>query len=364
MVTKTGYSIKERVGENVKDIAGQFGPIKANMVLFFASSKFDTDKLGKAFQKSFPKSKVFGCSTAGELVSGRMLKNSVVAMAFDEKAVSDVELSVVERIKEENNVKTALAPLEKHFKQKIGDMDVEKYVGIVLIDGMSGSEEKIMDTLGDLTNLIFIGGSAGDDLKFKSTSLFADGKAYTNAAVLAVLKPTLGYEIIKTQSFKSLAKKLVADKVDEANREVVNFNKMPAVDAYAKAVGTTKDNVQSFFMKNPVGLMIDGEPYVRSPQQAKGSSLAFYCNIKEGMELSLLESTDIVKDTREAVSKNGDAAALINFHCILRTLELEQKKQTEAYGKIFSKVPTIGFSTYGEEYLGHINQTSTMLLLK
>jgi hypothetical protein len=94
----------------------------------------------------------------------------------------------------------------------------------------------------------------------------------------------------------------------------------------------------------------------------------FYCNIKEGMELSILESTDIVSETKASIEKKmkelGSVAGIINFHCILRTLELEQKKQTEAYGQLFSNVPTIGFSTYGEEYIGHINQTSTMLIFK
>ena len=80
------------------------------------------------------------------------------------------------------------------------------------------------------------------------------------------------------------------------------------------------------------------------------------------------ESTDIIKDTKQAIEdkKNeiGSISGIINFHCILRTLELEQKGTTEEYGKIFTDIPTIGFSTYGEEYMGHINQTSTMLVFK
>jgi hypothetical protein len=55
---------------------------------------------------------------------------------------------------------------------------------------------------------------------------------------------------------------------------------------------------------------------------------------------------------------------LINFNCILRTLELKAKNEEDSYGKIFSDIPTIGFRTYGEEYIGHINQTSVMLVLK
>ncbi len=82
----------------------------------------------------------------------------------------------------------------------------------------------------------------------------------------------------------------------------------------------------------------------------------------------MLESTNIVEDTKNAIKDKtkemGGISGIINFHCILRTLELEQKNQTNNYGKIFSDVPTIGFSTYGEEYLGHINQTSTMLVFK
>jgi len=96
--------------------------------------------------------------------------------------------------------------------------------------------------------------------------------------------------------------------------------------------------------------------------------MVFYCNIKNGAELSVLESTDIVKDTQKAVQDKvkalGHVSGLINFNCILRTLELDSKKQADAYGDVFKSVPTIGFSTYGEEYIGHINQTATILALK
>ena len=52
----------------------------------------------------------------------------------------------------------------------------------------------------------------------------------------------------------------------------------------------------------------------------------------------------------------------VNFHCIPRTLELQNKNQTEAYGQLFTDIPTIGFSTYGEEFIQQNNQTSTMLV--
>jgi hypothetical protein len=367
MVAKTAYSTQPNLTENLKEISIQLGTPTPSMVLFFASTKFDLNQTGKALQKTYPQAKVFGCSTAGEIVTGKMLKNSIVAMAFDKASISDVDVAVVENIKETPDLKAALKQFETHYQTHLADMDITKYIGLILIDGLSGAEEKVMDTLGNLTDLLFIGGSAGDDLAFKSTQVFGNGKAFSNAALLALLKPTKGYDIIKTQSFKTLPAKLVADKVNEASREVLSFNGSPAVTAYAQAANTTPANVQSIFMRNPVGLMVNDEPYVRSPQQAKGQSIVFYCNIKEGTELTLLESTDIIADTQKALKEkigSQKPAALINFHCILRTLELEQKKQTDAYGKLFADFPTVGFSTYGEQYLGHINQTSTMLIIK
>ena len=121
-------------------------------------------------------------------------------------------------------------------------------------------------------------------------------------------------------------------------------------------------------MHNPVGLVFEGDPFVRSPQQFKGDGMVFYCSVKEGMELSLLESTDIIASTRQAIDEKnaeiGGISGIVNFNCILRTLELGQKGLCEEYGKLFADVPTVGFSTYGEEYIGHINQTATMLVFK
>jgi hypothetical protein len=364
MSVKIASSSRESISEVTAEIKKAIGEIKGKLVIFFASSKYDLEKVGKSLEKEYPGAEVIGCSTSGEIISGRMLKNSVVVQVLDAETVDDASVSVISRIKENPDPEKSLKDFEKHYQQKLTQMDAEKYVGVILFDGLSGTEEKVMDKLGNLTDLIFVGGSAGDDLKFAKTSVFARGKAQSNAAVLALIKPAKGFAIIKTQSFKSLKKTLRADEVDEAARTVIKFNGRSAVEAYAGAVGTTADRVSEKFMSNPLGLMVNGEPFVRSPQQVKEGKMVFYCNIKQGTELSLLESMDIIKDTRKALEETSGAAGIINFNCILRTLELEAKNQTGEYGKLFSSVPTIGFSTYGEAYLGHINQTATILVLK
>lgn len=368
MQIRTAFSQSDEIKEAVWQIKDQFGDLDLKMVLFFASSKYDAAKTASAFKEAFPSALSFGCSTAGEIVSGKMLKNAIVAMALSRQVIGDVSFQVVEQIRSKDRINQAFAEFEKHFGVSADQLDFEKYVGIILTDGLSGAEERIMDHIGDLTNVLFVGASAGDDLKFKSTFVYADGKAYTDAALLILMKPLVPFGFIKTQSFAQRPAKLVPTKVNESSREVLEFNGMPAAEAYAKALGVPKQQLQDRFMVNPVGLMINDEPFVRSPQRLNGDTMAFYCKVIEGMELSLLESIDIISDTKAAVDKKsvemGGLSGIINFHCILRTLELERKNLTDAYAKIFADIPTIGFSTYGEAFLGHINQTSTMLVFR
>jgi hypothetical protein len=368
MIIKTALSTRDTVDEAVSEIGKQLEFFDAELVMFFASSRFAPDAISKKMQDAFPMAQVFGCSTAGEIASGKMLNDSVVAMACTGTAVNDAKIVVLDDLRNEDAIKKAFASFEEYYKEPMSEMDPSKYVGIILIDGLAGAEEGIMETIGDLTNVTFIGGSAGDDLKFASTHVYANGKSYSNAAVLALLKPGVEFTFIKTQSFRDLGKTLEVTKADEAKRTVLEFNNKPAATAYAEALGTSVEDAPKCFMHNPIGLVIEDEPYVRSPQQIKDGSMVFYCGIMDGMELSILESTDIIGDTKNAIEQAreelGSLSGIINFNCILRTLELKQKNLADDYGALFAHVPTIGFSTYGEQYIGHINQTATMLVFK
>jgi hypothetical protein len=363
--------MKQITSEAVAEVKYGLGPVTPKMVMFFASSCYDASTISRAMKEAFPAATVIGCSTAGEIVTGKMLKESLVAMAFSAEVISDVAVGVMTGIAG-NPTSPKVADTFKSFEAYYGvgmrDMDFTRYVGLILVDGLSSAEEKIMDSIGDLTNVLFIGGSAGDDLKFARTFVYVDGEAYANAAILALVKPAKGFEIVKTQSFRSSGKCLVATEVNEAAREVISFDGIPAAQAYANALGLSAEEAPNRFMDHPLGLVAGDEIFVRSPQQVKDGKMVFYCNVLKGMELSVLNSTNIIEDTEKAIKEKTTAAqgvaGIINFNCILRTLELESKGLTEAYGKIFTDVPTIGFSTYGEEYLGHINQTATILLLK
>lgn len=350
----------------VAELKRQYGSGSPSVVIFFAASRYDLAAIGGEIHKTFPGAVTVGCSTAGELVDDKMLSGSLVAMFLDEDIVETAASTMIEEISGEISIMNAFGALEKQLGAPVSSLDIHKYVGLVIADGLSGAEERLMEKLGDRTNLFFVGGSAGDDLQFAKTYVFADGKAASNAAVLVVLKLKKDFEIVKTQSFKPMGKTLTATRVDEARRLVLEFNHKPALDAYAEALGVPVEQAAALFFQHPLGLMVGDEPYVRSPQRADGKSMYFYCQILDGMELELLTSTDLIAETRAVIEAKkqalGKIGGLLHFQCILRTLQLRNADQCDLYSKVFAGIPTAGFSTYGEAYLGHINQTSTMLL--
>lgn len=366
MKTKLSVSTDPVLSNAVAQVSREIGDPDLRLVVYFASTRYEPVALAQQMSAAFPGVSVVGCTTAGEMVSSQMLQNSLVAMALGSELVVRAEARLLGRVSEDarGSVTTALEDVARVFGRSPGDLEPDRYVGLILADGLSGAEERLMDAIGDRTNVAFVGGSAGDDLKFQKTRVFLGATAASNAAVMVLIEPAVPFQILKTQSFRILPKKLVATQVNEPMRRVIEFNGEPASVAYAKAVGTSVEAASSRFMTNPVGLLAGNEVFVRSPQRIEGGSIYFYCAITEGAELALLESTDIVADTEKILSTVPDASAILDFDCILRTLELRQKGLCERYGSLFAKTPTLGFSTYGEEYIGHINQTSTMLVFR
>jgi hypothetical protein len=369
---KSAFSTKFLEEEAVEEIKSQLNISNIKLVIFFSSNAYAQDKLSRLMKEAFEDCVVVGCSTAGEIVSGKVMKDSVVAMAINSNIIADVKLEVIKNMNESLDLEDAFSSFEKYYGQGLYTMDTEKFVGVSLIDGISMKEEKIMDLIGDRTNIFFVGGSAGDDHKFLKTYVFAEGIAYRDSAVLLILKinDNAEFGIIKTQSFTPLKHIFIANKVNEENREVIEFNNRPAIVEYAEAVGAASiEEVSKYFSTNPLGLSVgDKDMFIRTPQRIKDDSMLFYCNILEGMEVRLLKSTNILEDTKKAIENKieemGRIDGIINFDCVERILEVEEKHLENEYGEIFKEVPTIGFATYGEQFIGHMNQTSAMLVFK
>ncbi|MDR2570013.1 MAG: FIST C-terminal domain-containing protein [Oscillospiraceae bacterium] len=368
MNIKALLSKKSTALEVADDIKNQLTGFDVKMLVYFASwDAYEYDEIASAMQSAFPESVVFGCTSHAELFKGITEFNAVTAMAFNSEVISDAKVEVLENISSEIIVKPAFDSFDSYFNTPMASVDYREYGGMVLIDGLSMSEELVMDKIGTQSNIMFIGGSASDSFKFdKHTYVFANGKAYTDAALLAIFKTKNGVDFIKTQSVDVQDTVLTVTKAD--GRAVIEFDNKPAAIRYAEVLGVERSEIDTMFFANPLGLIIDSDVYIRSCPKTDGDTMFFYCSIMEGMELSHLKIKDILPDTKLAVDEKikelGSIAGLIEFRCGFRTVQLDMEGNLGKYADIFNDLEAIGFSSYGEQSLGHMNQTSTMIVFK
>ena len=357
--------------EIVNQLDAQLLGAAPTAIVIFHSPAHSGPTLAKALRERYESAQVIGCTTAGEFVErdGSVGGVSVIAMPASTARAAHVAVAPYDH-GVDAGIRAAAKRLGKLVGADLRTLDPKRYVGVVLFEGLGMKEEEANEVLGAVApQLVFVGGSAGDDLAFKETRVFHGAESTSNGAVLMLLEMAVPFTITKTCSFAPTKHRFTITRADEKNRVVYELDGRPALEVYAKAAGTTPDKLDaSLFMKHPVGMMLDGDPWIRSPQQAlPDGGLKFYCRITEGSEVHLMKSTDIVAETKQAMARaakevGGRAGGALLFNCILRRLELDAAKAHEAFRAAFAGVATAGFHTYGETYLGHVNQTCTGLV--
>jgi len=132
MKVKTAVTLQSNIQKACKELANQLGVSGPGVILYFASTEYSPQTLAAEMEKTFPGSKLFGCTTAGEIVTGKMLKKSVVAMALPSDIIEDVCIQVVENIKVVDHLGEAFKNFEEYYHIPTAEFDLSKYVGIVL----------------------------------------------------------------------------------------------------------------------------------------------------------------------------------------------------------------------------------------
>jgi hypothetical protein len=339
-----------------------------DLLLVFSSTTQDPHDVASALAARFPGTPMVGCTTAGEHLGGRHYNGEVVLAGIASPHIRWATAAAPELSSfGEAQAKATSDQLLGALGISRDDVDPQKHFCLTFIDGLSCKEEVVSSLMADaLEGLPLLGGSAGDDLKFKQTHVFHGGRALEGAAVFALAESRVPFEIVKHQHYTTTPKSLVITHADVATRRVYEMDGHVAIDAYAAALGlpVTKITGDVTFM-NPLTFVCNNEIYVRSIQRVEpDGSIIFYCGIEEGMVLSIgghEEMRDALgRDIAALRQRMSGADLFLACNCILRALEATKLEQHGALGDILQGFGEniIGFDTYGEQLNGlHINQT-------
>jgi len=342
------------------------------LVLYFASCRLDPARTAKAMADAFPGSEVVGCSSCCEYTNAGFTEGGVAALVFGRDAVPAVSAALVTGLLEAAGPKVEEAV--RGLAADLGDPEAlsqyDRYLGLALMDGLTRSEEAVMERLGDLSHVAFVGGSASDQYTFDRAWVAFRGEAHRAASVLVLARPAVRWQAGMTLSWQAWdAVALTPTRVDLARRRVFELDGRPAIDRYAEVLGFTRDNLDFNYLQisHPLGLVAQGEIFVRAPAIANpDGSIDFFCRLHEGTPLRVLNSTPIVAETAAHLESlrarmDGRVGAVVDFCCANRHGLLKAARQLDAYARLAPETPRAGFATYGEQYLGHMNCTSTMI---
>ena len=353
----------------VSELAEQIGRGDLAGVIVFCADRYDSGSLAAALCGSFTVP-VIGCTTAGE-IGRHYATDSLVGIGLA-RSHFHVHTALIPDLADFYHG-DAIAILDR-FRQNLaihGTFTPAGMFALTFLDGLSVKEENVVAHLGtSLQGIPLIGGSAGDNLRFQETRIFAEGEFHTGAGVMALIETRLPFRTFQLQHFAPSEQDLVITEADPSRRRVTEIDGGPAAEEYAALLGLELDQLNpQTFSRYPLMLQIGDEWYVRSIQKMNpDGSLDFFCAIEEGLPLTIARGVGFVETLHRKIdsllTELGTIQCTLGCDCILRRLEIQETGITTEVEEALRRINFLGFSTFGEQYgTIHVNQTLTGVAL-
>ncbi|WP_245428005.1 FIST N-terminal domain-containing protein [Roseiarcus fermentans] len=350
------------------ELARQLAPHDLAGLVVFVSPDYDAATFAAEMARRFGATPVVGCTTAGEITPDGWSDGAVVAIgflrqhfAFIARPILDLANFHVEAGRElTKQLRAELSAARPGFAGR-------GLFGLLLVDGLCRREEAVVTAVQmALDEIPLVGGSAGDGLRFERTFVIHGGRAYTDAAVLALAATDLPFKTFRADNFEPTGVKMVVTEADVEKRIVKELNAEPAAKEYARVCGILDDTLDAFaFASHPVVVTIGGQHFVRSIQRVNpDGSLSFFCAIDEGLVFTAARRRDPFEGLATLFGgieeELGEVDLYLGFDCVLRRLAAEREQIAQPMSKLYRAKRVVGFNTYGEQYTSmHVNQTFT-----
>lgn len=350
-----------------RQIVEALAPADPCLTIVFGAASTDFETLAAHLTEGLPRTRLVGCSTAGEIGPNGLAQGTIVAVGLPaaDFAVSTVLIDLTDP---SMDALVAAADLAMAELTPAGHAPTrDKVFAMLFADGLAHREELLASTLHDaLGGIPLCGGSAGDAMTFTKTVVVNGREVRSNAAILVLVHTRRPFVVFKTQHFVPGVDKLIVTAADAGSRTVHEINGEPAAAEYARVIGVAEESLgPNVFADHPVVVKMGGDTFVRALARVNDDrSLTFMCAIEEGVVLTVAQGLDLVTNLQTAMAdvrrRVGAPSLIVGCDCVLRRLEVERLGLAPAVNDILGELPFLGFATYGEQLNAtHVNQTLT-----
>jgi len=382
-----------RTAEEAVDRArAKLGARGIDLVLLFASSRYDYPAVVRTVRRLTGNAPLIGSSTAGEFTEEAVGLGSIAVSLFSSDDIRFFT-GLAEHI--DRDAETAVGNIITQIP-----LDVPGYPHrciLMLTDGMVSNGEEITLLVANMAGprTQVVGGLAADDFRMKQTVVFHNDRVAEEAAAICVMASKKPFFTAVNHGHLPLSPPM---KITRAEKNVVyQVDGRPAWDVWkehtaeaARQLGIDVNRIResgevaAYFSNFELGLRTGGEQYkVRYPNAInEDDSIHFTCTIPEGATICIMDGRSAdrqVEASRRAAEKVRDEArrrgyetfgGAVVIECAVRQFLLGEQfhRAPEAVREVLGGIPLIGAETYGEmrfepgEFSGYHNTTTVVLL--
>ena len=364
-----------------RQISDAFSAQSPDVVIVFASSRFDYERLLTSLSDACSPGLLVGSSSAGEFTGDHRGEGTACALAIQS---TDIRASAGLGREVSRHRAQAAADAVASF-HGVGATGLPYRSAVVMTDALAGHADELVRELTVLTSgaYQFAGGGAGDDARFSSTHVFYGTRAYTDAVVALELLSAKPFGIGVGHGWTPASAPLRVTAVD--GTRLVSLNGVPAVEAFeahAAATGQTVDRTAPlpFFLHNILGIDTGVGYQLRVPLAVNDDgSVTCAAEIPEGGRVHIMKTssdsgiTAAQRATKAAIEalRGAPPAAALFFDCVATRLRMGNDFgfELQSVSDILGDARLVGCNTYGQiaraegQFGGFHNCTAVVMVL-
>jgi len=336
-----------------------------NFGFVFASPDRDLATTLTAARDIMPGTSFIGCSTAGEITeSGSAHGSTVLMLVASDEMVAVPAFAEGLKADPAGNAAQLTADVTRQRKAALA-RDFRHQTTVLLADGLSGTGEQLVAELQDRAHgqAQIVGGAAGDDGKFKLTTVGTGERAASDAATALSVFGLYRWGVGVNHGLRPTTKQM---RVTRATGNVIEEldGQVPfsvyRQHAKERGVSLRPETATNYLVANELGIhFFDRIARARAPLSVgPDGSLTCAASVPKGSMVSILDGdVDSMVDAARAAAEEAKeslagrpAAGVLLFDCVCRGMILKEafRREVDAVRQVFGDTPIAGFLTYGE----------------
>jgi hypothetical protein len=330
-----------------------------DLVLIFPNAGYDLEALHAAALAEAAPAAVVGCTTVGAFTHEAQVVFGCVALFISGE---DASFGVCHLERDDGDIAGSARLAAETARDRAGEEHPHSVL-MLLCDGLTSDQRELARGAYDVTSAVvpLVGGAAGDDLHWRATYTFGEGRIRSNGLVCVWLNTRRPMVVAVDHGWRPLGKPMLVTRAEGAT--IHELDGQPALDVYLSERGAAlKEDGRSWgemCMERPVGLPnAYGRYDLRQiHERAPGGGLVLTTGVPEQTVVQVMASDEesLLEGARHVAEEalrelDGEPRTAVVFSCCTRGPLLRERlpEEVDIISSTLGGVPAAGFYTCGE----------------